>query len=110
MIANANPLDNAVVRERAKEVEAIAPTRHIRVKLVVVTDLDTLDRTLKRARSEAQAALILGDLFTFEHRGQVATLAAKHRLPVMYPIREYVDSGGLMAYGADRASMFRRAA
>jgi putative ABC transport system substrate-binding protein len=28
----------------------------------------------------------------------------------MYPLREYVDSGGLMAYGADRANMFRRSA
>jgi putative ABC transport system substrate-binding protein len=110
VIANANPLDNPVVRERVKEVQAAASTRRIKVKLVVVPTLEAVDRALRQARREVQAVLVLGDLFTFEHRGQVATLAAKHRLPVMYPLREYVDSGGLMAYGTDRANMFRRSA
>jgi putative ABC transport system substrate-binding protein len=110
MIANADPLDNPLTRVRAKEVEAAASTRRIKLKLVVVPTLEALDRALKQARREGQAALVLGDLFTFEHRGEVATLAARHRLPVMYPLREYVDSGGLMAYGTDRANMFRRSA
>ena len=37
-------------------------------------------------------------------------LAAKNRLPAVYPRREFVDAGGLMAYGPDLADMFRRAA
>ena len=37
-------------------------------------------------------------------------LAAKNRLPAMYPNSEYVETGGLMSYGADIADMFRRAA
>jgi putative ABC transport system substrate-binding protein len=37
-------------------------------------------------------------------------LAAKNRLPAMYPNKEYVDLGGLMSYAADIVSMFRRAA
>jgi len=36
-------------------------------------------------------------------------LAAKNRLPAMYPWRAVVDAGGLMSYGADQADMWRRA-
>lgn len=41
---------------------------------------------------------------------RIADLATKHRLPSIYQIREFADAGGLMAYGADRTDMFRRAA
>jgi putative ABC transport system substrate-binding protein len=37
-------------------------------------------------------------------------LAAKNRLPAVYPEREYVEAGGLMAYGANLADLHRRAA
>jgi putative ABC transport system substrate-binding protein len=57
-----------------------------------------------------QGQRLSGDVFTFQHRRQVAALAARYQLPAMYPLREYVDSGGLMAYGADRTILFRRAA
>ena len=64
----------------------------------------------KQARQQAQAVLILGDIFAFEHRREIAALAARYRLPAMYPGRDYLDSGGLMAYGVDQAIMFRNAA
>ncbi len=44
------------------------------------------------------------------NRARVTTLAAKHRLPAMYDLRDFVDAGGLMAYSPDLAVMFRRAA
>jgi putative ABC transport system substrate-binding protein len=44
------------------------------------------------------------------HREQVATLAAQHRLPVVYPYRFFVTSGGLISYGPDLVSQYRRAA
>jgi putative ABC transport system substrate-binding protein len=37
-------------------------------------------------------------------------LAAKNRLPAVYPVREYVDAGGLMSYGPNLADLWRRAA
>ena len=48
-------------------------------------------------------------MFTNERRRLVA-LAAKNRLPAVYTSREFVDAGGLMAYGANVADVFRRAA
>src|SRR5712692_3956019 len=46
----------------------------------------------------------------FNERRRLVDLAAKNRLPAVYGLREYVDAGGLMAYGPDLAVMFRRAA
>ena len=44
------------------------------------------------------------------HRGLIIALAAKHRLPTVYPNRVYADLGGLMSYGADFVDQYRRAA
>jgi putative tryptophan/tyrosine transport system substrate-binding protein len=43
------------------------------------------------------------------HRTQIVDLAAKSRLPAMYDVREFVEAGGLMAYGPSLADLFRRA-
>jgi putative ABC transport system substrate-binding protein len=43
-------------------------------------------------------------------RIRLVDLAAKNRLPAVYPQREFVDAGGLMAYGPNVADLFRRAA
>jgi putative ABC transport system substrate-binding protein len=62
------------------------------------------------ARERVDALVVLPDPITFTARSQVVLLAAKHRLPVVYWQREYVDAGGLMSYGSDLAHQFRRAA
>jgi putative ABC transport system substrate-binding protein len=62
------------------------------------------------AKRRPGAAIVLADpLFVREAR-QVVRLAAEHRLPVMYGLREVVADGGLMAYGASFTDLFRRAA
>ena len=43
-------------------------------------------------------------------RRRLVDLAAKNRLPTVFSFREYVDAGGLMAYGASLADLWRRAA
>jgi putative ABC transport system substrate-binding protein len=43
-------------------------------------------------------------------RKRIAELAAKYRLPAIYPQKEYVDAGGLMSYGTDNADLYRGAA
>ena len=61
-------------------------------------------------REGAGALLVLSDGMFLLHRTRIAVLAAKQRLPAMYGLREYVDAGGLMAYGASLRDNFRRAA
>jgi ABC-type uncharacterized transport system substrate-binding protein len=46
----------------------------------------------------------------FAHRATIVGLAAKNRLPAAYGVRDFVDAGGLMSYGANVADLFRRAA
>jgi putative ABC transport system substrate-binding protein len=48
-------------------------------------------------------------MFLREHR-RLVDLAAKHRLPAVYTVKEYVDAGGLVSYGPNLADLFRRAA
>jgi putative ABC transport system substrate-binding protein len=53
------------------------------------------------ARNGADGLLISADPFFSTRRAQVVALAARHRVPVIYPWREYVEIGGLMSYGPD---------
>ena len=46
-------------------------------------------------------------VFFFVQREQIASLAARHRTPVIYPWREYVDASGLMSYGPNLAESYR---
>jgi putative ABC transport system substrate-binding protein len=61
-------------------------------------------------RAHAGALTVLGSAMFFNERRRLVALAAKHRLPAMYGLREYVDAGGLMSYGPNVADLFRRAA
>jgi putative tryptophan/tyrosine transport system substrate-binding protein len=62
------------------------------------------------ATARAQALIVLTDPLTVRYRDEIVALAAAHRLPAMYGFREFVDAGGLMAYGSSVPSMCRRAA
>ena len=56
-----------------------------------------------------RALLVSPDPFFVNRRAQLVTLAARHALPVMYPVREFVDIGGLMSYGPNFANVVREA-
>ena len=59
---------------------------------------------------EAVPAAAPNDGVTNPNRRQVVDLAAKYRVPAIYPVREFVEAGGLMAHGPSFADLFRRAA
>ena len=50
------------------------------------------------------------DGFLIAHRAEVASLAARHRLPAVYPFRFFAELGGVLSYGVDLTDNFRRAA
>jgi putative tryptophan/tyrosine transport system substrate-binding protein len=54
--------------------------------------------------------VLLDDPVTLGLRRQIAQLAARHRLPTTYTLRDFVEVGGLMSYGMDLRQMNRRAA
>lgn len=104
-----NP-DNPVSRDQVKELQAIAPTRGLKLRLIEVREPGALDRAFGQAGQKAQGVLVLPDPVIAALRGQLTALAAKHRLPTIYYVRDFVDAGGLMAYGPDFGVQFRRAA
>ncbi len=62
------------------------------------------------SKVRAQAVLVLAGTIFNSHRTQVVELAAKSRLPAIYPYLEYVQDGGLMTYSVSFTDLFRRAA
>ena len=54
--------------------------------------------------------MVLPDVSTGNNRDMIIALAARHRLPAVYPFRYFATSGGLFSYGTDVADLFRRAA
>ena len=50
------------------------------------------------------------DTFTTEHRSEITSLAARYRLPAVYPYRIFAEFGGLLSYGDNLSDNFRRAA
>jgi putative ABC transport system substrate-binding protein len=76
-----------------------------------VQDPSQLDNAFwAMATARAQALIVLTDPLTVRYRDRIVALAATHRLPAMYGFREFVEAGGLMAYGASVPAMCRRAA
>jgi putative ABC transport system substrate-binding protein len=71
-------------------------------------DFDRAFSDMTRAR--AGALTVMGTPMFFTERRRLVELAAKNRLPVAYGSRDYVDAGGLMAYGPNVADLLRRAA
>jgi ABC-type uncharacterized transport system substrate-binding protein len=61
-------------------------------------------------RARAAALTVLSTPMFASERSHVVALAAKNRLPAVYPLRKFVDAGGLMAYGPDLADLLRRVA
>jgi putative ABC transport system substrate-binding protein len=104
-----NP-DSAYVKKAAKDLEAPALARGVKLRFVNVREPAALTSAVRQARRQAQAALVLSDPLTVSHRREIARLAAANRLPTIYVILEFMDSGGLMAYGADPTTLWRRAA
>jgi putative ABC transport system substrate-binding protein len=62
------------------------------------------------ARQTNGGLMILPDISTTNYRDLIIELAARHRLPAVYPYRYFASSGGLLSYGTDLADVYRRAA
>src|SRR5262249_17452227 len=61
-------------------------------------------------QEQADAVIVPGDAFFVTQRQRIAELAIQHRLPTIFPQREYAEAGGLMSYGENLGDFFRRSA
>src|SRR5262249_57038374 len=77
------------------------------VHTVAERDFDAAFDDLGRA--QASAVLVFPDALFTGVRERLAELATRHKLPVLYPDRSYVEAGGLMSYGSSRIDAYREA-
>ncbi len=91
--------------------EAAAPRLGVTPITVPVRAVQDVEAALKQvSRERAGALAVLADPVTSALRVLIVEFAARQRLPAVYGWREFVDSGGLMAYGPRMPDLFRRAA
>jgi putative ABC transport system substrate-binding protein len=76
--------------------------------VLTVKDIEPAFRAAGKGR--ADAILVLGSGIYASHRKQVVDLTVKNRLPAIFRSREYMENGGLMAYGVNPFDLDRRAA
>jgi putative ABC transport system substrate-binding protein len=92
-------------------VQTAAPLVGMEVSPVNVRDPGDIEHAVTVfARSPNGGLVVTGSGLVLLHRELIITLAARHRLPAVYPIRVFVDGGGLISYGADSIDPHRRAA
>jgi putative ABC transport system substrate-binding protein len=89
----------------------VAPAFGVKVLPVPVTGPNDFARAFATMKKErAGGLMVLGSPLISNNRRQILELAAKHRLPAIYAVRENPDAGGLMSYGTNFPDLWRRAA
>ena len=107
VIRSANPDREAAV----KEMQVAAQPLDVKVEVLAVQDENEIEGIFPLMIGKRVQAFVLipNPAFTY-HRELIVKLAAKTRLPAIYPHRGFVETGGLMSYAANNADLFRRAA
>ena len=94
-----------------KEADVAARALGMRLQLVETRTPADIDRAFSDMTKQRAGALTVWTTAMFaSERERLVAFAAKNRLPAVYTLREFVDAGGLMAYGHDQADLNRRAA
>ncbi len=94
-----------------KEIEVPARSLGLQLQILEAGGPDAFDSAFAAMTRERTGALfVLSDPMFLFNRTRLAELAAKHRLPAIYGLREHVEAGGLMAYAPGLADSWRRAA
>ncbi len=92
-------------------VQAAAPTFGIRLIATPVQSTKELEIALEDLATQPNAGIVaLPDTFLSAHRELLIGLAARHRLPAIYPFRYFATSGGLLSYGVETVRVYRKAA
>jgi putative ABC transport system substrate-binding protein len=91
--------------------EAAGAAHGVQARAAAVdSDADIENALASLAREPGGGLVVLPDTFTGIHRAQIVVLAARYRLPAVYPFRWFAEIGGLLSYGIDSDDMFHRAA
>jgi putative ABC transport system substrate-binding protein len=96
---------------RLKELAVSGRALGVQLQVVEARGPADFDSAFSELSAKGAGALVVLNTAVFDiERQRIVDLAAKNRLPAVYGLREFVDTGGLMSYGANPADSFRRAA
>src|SRR4030095_10541364 len=105
-----NPQDPGSTQQW-KESQLSARELGLQLHSMEVSSAEKYEGAFKEAIQAGSAALaVTQSALTNSYQKRIADLAAKNRLPAIYPRGDFVDNGGLMSYGADKAEPLRRVA
>jgi putative ABC transport system substrate-binding protein len=91
--------------------KASAPSFGVEAIAARISDMSELETAVAAQAREPNGGLIMmPDFYTISHLAEVTSLAARYRLPAIYPIRQFTEAGGLLSYGHDTVGNHRRAA
>jgi putative ABC transport system substrate-binding protein len=106
-----NPQTAPYASSFVQVIAAAAPGLQVEAVATAVRDSADLEARLAAFAGRPDGGLIvLPDSFNTLHRDEIVALAARHRLPAVYPFRYFTSGGGLISDGIDTADLFRRAA
>ena len=92
-------------------IEAGAPSFGVQLTLAAARNAAEIERAIDAFAQQSNAALVVvPNTVTILNRDLIIALAARHRLPAVYPYRFFASSGGFMSYGVDLADTYWRAA
>jgi putative ABC transport system substrate-binding protein len=92
-------------------IQAVAPSLRVEVNPINLRDAGEIERAIAAFAGSPNGGLILtGGATSLLHSDLIITLAARHKLPAVYPYRHIVTGGGLIFYGANFYDQYRRAA
>jgi putative ABC transport system substrate-binding protein len=91
-------------------VQAIAPSLGIELSPINSLDISEMEREIAEFARSPNGGLIVTVGGTAVNRDLIIALAAKHRLPAVYPYHYFASGGGLISYGPDTIEQYRRAA
>jgi len=91
-------------------IQSAAPSLGLEVTPVNLRDAAEIERGVTAfARGATDALIVTASPLAFGHRDLIVSLALKHKLPALYPLRFFVSGGGLISYGPDTLDQYRRA-
>jgi len=103
-----NP-DNANTESVTKDLKQAAPALDMRIDVIHARDSREIEAAFAAlVRTKADALLVGPDSVFQNRRVQLATLAARHAVPTVFPVREFVEVGGVMSYGTSLANAYRQ--
>jgi ABC-type uncharacterized transport system substrate-binding protein len=105
-----NPQDPGSIQQW-KESQLSARELGLQLHSMEVSSADKFEGAFREAtRARSGALAVTQSALTNSYQKRIADLAAKNRLPAIYPRADFIENGGLMSYGADQAEPPRRAA